>query len=286
MCSDHLEPWSVRQGHSGFAWAWLGAAMQTTRVPFGTVNAPGQRYHPAVIAQAAGTLAEMFPERFWFALGSGEALNEHVTGEAWPSKHTRNSRLRECAAIMRALWAGETVTHHGHVRIDRARVYSRPSSPPLLFAAALSPETAREHAHWADGLVTVAGARDQMTRIIDAFRSDGGDAKPIFLQTVVSYARSDEEAADAAFDQWRHCGLTRAQLADVSSPEAFDEACGKVSRADVLERVRTSSDIARHLAWVREAFDLGFDAVFLHNVARDHQERFIEAASPHLATTL
>jgi coenzyme F420-dependent glucose-6-phosphate dehydrogenase len=86
MCSDHFHPWSERQGQSGFAWAWLGAALEATSLSFGLVNAPGQRYHPAIIAQAAATLADMFPGRFWIAVGSGQALNEHITGERWPSK--------------------------------------------------------------------------------------------------------------------------------------------------------------------------------------------------------
>ena len=80
MSSDHFSPWSERQGESGFAWAWLGAALATTSLPFGVVNAPGQRYHPAIIAQALGTLGIMFPGRIWAALGSGEASNEHITG--------------------------------------------------------------------------------------------------------------------------------------------------------------------------------------------------------------
>ena len=109
MCSDHFSPWSARQGESGFAWSWLGAALQATSLSFGVVNAPGQRYHPAIIAQAAATLAQMFPDRFWVALGSGEAMNEHITGERWPAKSVRNARLRECVDIMRALFAGETV---------------------------------------------------------------------------------------------------------------------------------------------------------------------------------
>ncbi|HEX6419188.1 MAG TPA: LLM class flavin-dependent oxidoreductase, partial [Acidimicrobiales bacterium] len=91
--SDHFSPWSERQGESGFAWSWLGAAMQLTQVPFGVVNAPGQRYHPAIIAQAIATLGEMFPGRLWVAMGSGEASNEHITGERWPDKPTRNARL-------------------------------------------------------------------------------------------------------------------------------------------------------------------------------------------------
>src|SRR5688500_19904508 len=93
MCSDHFHPWSERQGHSGFTWSWLGAALEATPLSFGTVCAPGQRYHPAVIAQAAATLAVMYPERFWLAVGSGEALNEKITGDPWPSKEQRNARL-------------------------------------------------------------------------------------------------------------------------------------------------------------------------------------------------
>lgn len=89
MCSDHLDPWNERQGQSGFAWSWLGAALQATNLPFGVVNAPGQRYHPFLIAQAAATLAEMYPSRFWIAVGTGQALNEYVTGERWPLKEER-----------------------------------------------------------------------------------------------------------------------------------------------------------------------------------------------------
>jgi len=106
-CSDHFAPWSSRQGNSGFAWSWLGAALQATGVTFGVVNAPGQRYHPAIIAQAAATLSEMFPERFWVALGSGEASNEHITGDRWPAKAERVARLGEAVAVIRALLAGE-----------------------------------------------------------------------------------------------------------------------------------------------------------------------------------
>src|SRR5215208_1707796 len=93
--SDHLSPWSERQGESGFAWSWLGAAMATTTLPFGVVTAPGQRYHPAITAQAIATLLDMFPDRLWVALGTGEASNEHITGERWPDKVTRTARLRE-----------------------------------------------------------------------------------------------------------------------------------------------------------------------------------------------
>src|SRR4051812_12849148 len=110
MCSDHFHPWS-EAGQSGFAWSWLGAALEATNFSFGVVCAPGQRYHPALIAQATATLAEMYPGRFWCAFGSGQNLNEHITGSGWPDKATRQARLQESVEIVRALWAGETVNH-------------------------------------------------------------------------------------------------------------------------------------------------------------------------------
>ena len=279
MCSDHFHPWSERQGQSGFSWSWLGAALQGSTMSFGTVCAPGQRYHPAVIAQAAATLSEMFPDRFWLAVGSGEALNESITGQPWPTKHERNLRLHESAQIIRALWQGETVTTRGAVVTEAARLYSRPLSPPLLLGAALSPATAEWVGSWADGLITVAGPRDGMRAVVDAFRGRAGDAKPMFLQAAVSFAQTDEEAASAALDQWRHCAVPAADLADLPSPVAFDRASAGVDASAVLSRVRVSSDIGRHLEWLHRDDDLGFERIYLHNVARDHQERFIEACA-------
>src|SRR3982750_3049674 len=174
MCSDHFAPWNPDQGHSGFAWSWLGAAMATTSLPFGVVNAPGQRYHPAIVAQATATLAAMFPGRFWVALGSGEAMNEHITGDPWPAKGRRDARLLECVEIIRALLAGEEVTHHGLVTVDRARVWTLPERPPALIAPAVTVATARRSAEWADGLVTINQPHDTLRRLTAAYRDAGG----------------------------------------------------------------------------------------------------------------
>src|SRR5687768_7576451 len=120
--SDHFHPWSERQGQSGFSFAWLGASMLATGLPHGVVCSPGYRYHPAVVAQAAATLSEMFPERFWISVGSGEALNERITGEKWPAKRQRNQRLTESVEIIRKLFAGETVTQEGLITIEDAKL--------------------------------------------------------------------------------------------------------------------------------------------------------------------
>ncbi|HEX7148753.1 MAG TPA: TIGR03557 family F420-dependent LLM class oxidoreductase, partial [Actinomycetota bacterium] len=191
MCSDHFAPWSSRQGHSGFAWSWLGAALQATSLGFGVVNAPGQRYHPAIVAQAAATLSELFPERFWLALGSGEASNEHITGDRWPPKQERRARLGEAVAVIRALLAGETVSHDGLVTVDRARLWTLPERPPALIGAAISADTAAWVGGWADGLVTLNQPHDQLRKLIDAFRAGGGDGKPLYLQAHLSWAADE-----------------------------------------------------------------------------------------------
>jgi coenzyme F420-dependent glucose-6-phosphate dehydrogenase len=285
MCSDHFHPWSERQGHSGFTWSWLGSALEATRLSFGTVCAPGARYHPAIVAQAAATVAEMYGQRFWLAVGSGEALNESITGASWPDKAMRNARLGECVAIMRALWAGETVTHEGHVTVSHAKLYSRPAQPPRLLGAALSVETARWVGSWADGLITVAGAPGSARSRIEAFREGGGEGKPVFLQVALAYGASDDHALRAACDQWRQCGLSRELLADLATVEAFDEAAARVSADEVSAAVRVSADINRQIDWLHEDLRLGVSGLYLHNVVREH-DRFLAACAERVLPAL
>src|ERR687895_661677 len=271
MCSDHLSPWSERQGHSAFAWSWLGAALQATRLPFGVVNAPGQRYHPAIIAQAIGTLAAMYPGRFWAALGTGEASNEHITGAPWPRKDVRNARLRECVEIIRALLRGEEVTHDGLVTVDRARVWSLPATTPQLLGAAVSEQTARTVGGWADGLITVNQPLERLRRVIDAFREGGGGSKRVCLQVHVSWAPDEEEALAIAHDQWR-TNVFGSELAwNLETPPQFDEAARNVRPDDVRGSVLVSADPERHVAWLNEYAELGFDELTLHHVGQEDQ---------------
>lgn len=275
MCSDHFSPWSERQGQSGFAWSWLGAALQATSLPMGVVNAPGQRYHPAIIAQASATLCQMFPGRFWMALGSGEASNEHITGDRWPPKATRNARLRECVEVMRALFAGETVSHEGLVKVDRAKLWSLPKEPPKLIGAAVSVETAGWVGGWADGLITVNQSREHLQRMIDAFRSNGGESKPLYLQVHLSYARDETAAQAIAYEQWRSNVFAPPVCWDLELPEHFDEASRFVREEDMHDAVLISSEPTRFVDRLSELAALGFDGLYLHHVGVEQRE-FIE----------
>jgi probable non-F420 flavinoid oxidoreductase len=281
MCSDHFHPWSIRQGQSGFAWSWLGAALEAMPLSLGTVNAPGQRYHPAVIAQAAATLADMYPKRFWLSVGSGEALNEMITGAAWPRKQDRKQRLNECIDVIRALWRGETVDHQGLVTVHGAKLYSLPATPPKLIAACLTEDTARWAGQWADGLVTVSQDKASMKAIVDAFREGGGDGKPMYLQVVLSFAPTREEAAQAAHHEWRQACLDKSALADLDSPQAFDSATASVRRQDMENSIRISDSIAQQADWLAQDAALGFERLYLHNVHRD-QQRFVSEFAEHV----
>ncbi len=274
-CSDHFHPWSERQGQSGFSWAWLGAAMQACDLPFGSIAAPGYRNHPAVLAQAAATLAEMFPDRFWLALGSGEAINEAMTGLPWPEKAERNARLRECAQIIRALLSGDEVTHRGRVTVVCARLYTRPTRPLPLYAAAVSPETAAEVAGWADGLLTVGGNAENVGKVLDAFRENGGAGKPVHIQHALSWAPDRATAMTEAMHQWRHAVLGGEAMWDLRRPADFDSACAVASETALAERFPVSDDLGRHAADI--AALLALDAtVHLHCVGRN-QEAFVDA---------
>ena len=285
MSSDHFAPWSARQGESGFAWSWLGAAMASTRLPFGIVNAPGQRYHPAVVAQAIATLAEMFPERLWVALGSGEFANEHITGGDWPDKATRNARLLECVEVIRLLMAGEEVSKDEQVVVDRARLWTLPASPPPLLAAAVSPETAAWAAGWADGLITVAQDPAKLRRVVDAFRDNGGGERPVYVQVHLSWAPSEQEALDIAFDQWRTNIFDPPLCWDLELVEHFDEAARYVRPEDVAAHVIVSSEPARHLERLVELVEIGFDGIWLHHVGCD-QLPFIDVFGEHVVPEL
>jgi probable non-F420 flavinoid oxidoreductase len=275
MCSDHLAPWSERQGHSGDAWSWLGAAMQATSLPFGVVTAPGQRTHPVETAQAIATLGDLFPSRFWAALGSGEAVNEHVTGDPWPTKEVRDARLLECVEVIRALLRGEEVTHDGLIRVDRARVWSLPAEAPLLYGAAVSAETARTVGDWADGLITIRQEPDALREVIDAFREGGGDRKPVAVQVHLSWAPDEDEALAIAHDQWR-TNVFGSDLAwNLERPAQFDDAARYVRPEDVTGAVLVSSDPSRHVKWLLELADLDVDAIYLHHVGQE-QGAFID----------
>jgi coenzyme F420-dependent glucose-6-phosphate dehydrogenase len=285
MCSDHFHPWTPDQGNSAFAWSWLGAALQATGLSFGTVTAPGYRYHPAVVAQAAATLAFMYPGRFWLAVGSGEALNEGITGGRWPAKDERNARLRECVDVMRALWAGETVSHRGLVTVEQATLYTRPPTPPKLFCAAVSEATARWAGEWADGLITIAQPPEEVEAVAQAFQESAGDDAVLVMQVQVALADTDEQAQRLAKQQWPIVAISGDALWELPQPEHFQAATENADVSVYAKNMLATSSTDEIVERMGRYLEMGFERFYVHHVGSD-QHRFIERFAEHVMPQL
>jgi coenzyme F420-dependent glucose-6-phosphate dehydrogenase len=272
--SDHLHPWAAAQGHSGFQWAWLGAALQKThRLSFSGITIPGGwRYHPAIVAQAIATLGEMFPGRLpWMALGSGEAINEHVVGAGWPDKADRDARLEESAGVIRRLLHGERVTSQGRLSVIDAKVWSRPVRATQLVGAAMSEATAQGVARWAEGLLTTSWKVEDLRKFVEAYRNAGGTGD-LHLKVDLSWAPSEEEALRNAHEQWRFLHPGRMAAENFRTPEDFENASRNVTPEQMRDVVLVSADPDQHVEWLRERAALGFRTLDLHNVGRNQRE--------------
>lgn len=281
--SDHFHPWTPSQGHSAFVWSWLGALGQATNMRFMTgVTPPGWRYHPAVLAQSAATLEAMYPGRFSLGLGAGEALNEHITGEYWPEAPTRLERLAEAVEIIQKLFTGKTIKHSGkHFKVESARIYTMPDTPPPIFIATSGPIQAGRTGRMVDGIITVGAADEKLNMLMGRFEKGARDAgkdpdtMPRMLQIKVSYADTDQEALDLAVEDWPNGGMNFPK-GDIRNPEDFEAMAKLVRPENFKNRVFTSADLEAHTANVQHYIDLGFKEIHIHNVNR-HQEKFIKA---------
>ncbi|RYY60812.1 MAG: TIGR03885 family FMN-dependent LLM class oxidoreductase [Chitinophagaceae bacterium] len=270
--SDHFNPWSHRQGHSGFSFAWVASALQATRLPVSMICTPGQRYHPAIVAQAIATLGEMYPGRYTVELGSGEALNECITGDGWPDKKERNQRLLDSAQAIRSLLNGQTLTRRGPVTMQHARLWSLPDTPVPLFCAAISAETAGWSGRWADGLITTSGTVTELQEKMEAWAANGGSGKPVYVQYSFSFAPTRQEAIDAAYDQWRSNLVERDQLADLRTTEDFDNLTADLDRDTVASKIPLITGMDELFEKVDEIRATGVELISLHNVNRNHEE--------------
>ena len=204
--SDHFFPWLDEQGHAPFAWTVLGAAAQaTSHIGLMTaVTCPIMRYHPAIVAQAAATLAVLSGDRFVFGLGAGERLNEHVVGQGWPGIGERHERLSEAYDIIAGLLDGSLTNYRGkYFSLDNAKLFDRPDRAPPLVGAAGGPEAARLAGRKTQGLITTEPSAD----LIAAFKSAGGNG-PLYAEVPLCYAASEDEARDIAhrYNRWSLAG--------------------------------------------------------------------------------
>jgi G6PDH family F420-dependent oxidoreductase len=270
--SDHFDPWLHSQGHSPLAWTVLGAiAASTDRIGLVTaVTCPTIRYHPAVVAQFAATLAVLSGERFTLGLGAGEFLNEHVGGVGWPSPQVRHQMLAEAIDVIRLLFEGRTVSYEGaHVIVDRARLWDVPKSPPPLAVAAGGPKAARLAGEKSAGLF----ATEPNHELIKTWKEAGGKGA-LFAEVALCWAPDEAEAVRIAHERFRFAALGWKVMAELPRPDAFEAATRWVRPQDVAQYVACGPDPERHVAAVRRYVDAGFDHVVVIGVGPD-QEGFL-----------
>jgi coenzyme F420-dependent glucose-6-phosphate dehydrogenase len=271
--SDHFHPWIDAQGQSPFVWTVLGALAQATeRLELGTtVTCPIIRTHPVIVAHAAATVAAMMPGRFFLGLGAGENLNEHVTGEWWPTSGQRLEMLEEAVTVIRECWKGELTSHRGeYYTVDQARLYTLPDTPPPIHLAASAEHAAELAGRAGDGLVSTSPDAE----VVKQFDSAGGRGKPRYGGLTVCWAATDAEARATAHRIWPQTCLSGGLTWEVKTPNLFEAACKHVREEDVAKEVLCSADPAEHRARIEEYAAAGFDHVYVHQIGQD-QEGFI-----------
>jgi G6PDH family F420-dependent oxidoreductase len=282
--SDHYHPWIEAQGHSPFAWTTAGAvASHTSHVRLGTgVTCPIIRYHPAIVAQAAATVAELMPGRFFLGLGTGEALNEHIFGSAWPAVERRRAMLAEATEVIRRLWTGETVDFWGeHYTVENARLFDPPPEPIPIIWAASGAESAAEAAQHADGLWSTSPDAE----VVSAYRDKGGQGS-VYGQVTICWATSEEDAKRTAVEKWPNAAIPGQMSQDLPTWTHFGQLSELVGPEHVAEQIVCGPDPGPVVDAVRKYAEAGFDHLHLHQVG-DDQEGFFEfwerSLSPALA---
>jgi len=268
--SDHFHPWLAEQGNSPFVWSVIGAVSQATSLPISTaVTCPTTRIHPAIIAQAAATSAVLTGGRFTLGVGSGEALNEHVLGHHWPSADVRLDMLEEAVEVIRALWTGDAVEHHGlYYTVEHARLYSLPETPPPVFVSGFGPKSARLAGRIGDGFTCTKPDAE----LIRTFREAGGAGKPMQVGTKVCYGPDEAAARQTAHRIWRNEALPGELAQVLPTPEHFQQAASLVEPDAMVTPV--GPDVSAHVQALRKFVDAGYDELYVQQIGPDQDAFF------------
>lgn len=275
--SDHFNPWNSEQGQAPMVWPMIGAIANATSLPIATaVTCPIGRQSPLLVAHAAATCAVLNPG-FRLGIGTGEALNEHVTGQVWPSFDVRIEMLREAVELMRKLFTGKTVDHRGtHFTVDDAKLWTLPEQPPEIWMSGFGERATRVAAEISDGYVTTQPDAE----MLGLFRDQSG-GKPAVGGMKAAYALTKEEGVEHAHRLWANGGLPGELAQVLPSPKHFEQASQLVTKESIAESTLAGNDADEHIAAVREYVDAGFEEVYVANIG-PHYLDMIEFYGKHV----
>ena len=293
IVGDHYQPGLPQQGQAGHMWSVLGALGAHVSRSLGGITTPTFRTHPAIVAQAAATLAQLYGSRYWLGIGSGEAINEHILGTYWPEAPERISRMFEAIEVIQKLFASRNrdIRHSGrHFTVEATRLWTMPETLPALVVATSGPVTARRAGRLTDGIITMESRPAHLESLLGRFaqgaRESGRDPEQLerMIQVHVSWAPTDAEALENALTEWPNGGL-KFSVADVRSPFDLAQMVRQVGPEDLQERLLVAADPQRHIDHLQRFADLGFSRIYVHNVGRNQQE-FIDTYASHVLPAL
>ena len=284
VISDHYHPWIEAQGHAGYMWSILGAISQATKtlplLPYVTV--PTIRYHPAIVAQKAATMALLAPGRFRLGLGSGENLNEHVVGEGFPAVDVRQAMLDEAIEIMRELWKGDYVTFHGEFYdVEQARLFDLPDEQIPIGVAAGGKQAAELAAEAGEFLITTSPDAE----VIDAFNNAGGKGQAVVGQLAVCWGTDEAAARKLAHEQFAWTIGGWKIKSELVGPPSFQELADLATEEMVADAVPCGPDLDQIAEAVKPYVDAGFTEISLTQIGPD-QEGFCKIFQQELGAKL
>lgn len=281
--SDHFHPWTAEQGQSPFVWGVLGALSEAVSIPVTTaVTCPTIRVHPAIVAQAAATAAVQLDGRFVLGVGSGEALNEHVLGDHWPSVGVRLAMLEEAVQLIRLLHRGDEVSFHGeHYEVQEAQIFTLPEQPVPIYVSGFGPQATELAGRIGDGFCTTMPDAE----LLRTFRESGGAGKPTQGGFKVCWAETEEQGIETAHRLWANEALPGQLAQTLPRPGDFADAATLVPREAVAEQFACGPDPEKHAASARAFVDAGFDEVYVQQIGGDH-ERFFRTWSDQVLPQL
>jgi G6PDH family F420-dependent oxidoreductase len=268
--SDHFHPWLDEQGQSPFVWSMIGAISQVTSLPVTTaVTCPLVRQHPAVVAQAAATSTLLTDGSFTLGVGTGEALNEHILGDRWPSAEERLEMLEEAVGVIRDLLSGKLITHHGkHYQVDTARLYSVPATPPPIFMSGFGEKSIKLAAKIADGYMCVQPNAD----FVRLYRESGGGDRPVQGGMKVCWRPDAAQARKTLHRLWPNEEIPGEAAQLLPLPRHFGELAQLI--AEEAMSAPAGPDPEVHLAGIRGYVEAGFDQVYIGQVGGEHDAFF------------
>lgn len=241
------------------------------------------RYHPAIVAQQAATVALLAEGRFTLGLGAGENLNEHITGGGWPPANVRHAMLVEAIEIIRGLFEGGYVDYDGtYYEVGSAKLWDLPEDPVRLGLAVSGPQSCERAGRLADLMIAV----EPDASLGEALDAAGGSGKDRVGQMPVSFDCDRDAAIDRAHDQFRWFGGGWKVNAELPGTAAFAAASKFVRKEDVAESIPCGDDVDAVVEGVKEFAEAGFTHLALVQIGGDTQTDYLAWAESDLLPAL